>query len=148
VATEEHDTEVYTIVFYGPGIASAPHTLRRGSAIFPDGNMENRICHSLYTMQQVFLGQWDGEAVLQELRDGVASGAALSEKLLTPIKLAPLMRHQRPLEEVVREVAELTNGPPKAVHEETIGTMLGLRYNYLDRALIDQLLKEPSVANA
>ena len=36
----------------------------------------------------------------------------------------------------------------RAQREETIGVMLGLGYNYLDGAIIDQLLKEPTVANA
>jgi len=51
--------------------------------------------------------------------------------VLTRLKLLPLMQHERPLEEVVREVAALTRVLPQAVWEEAIGTMLGLGYNYL-----------------
>jgi len=129
-----YQARVYTLVFYGPGIVSAPAVLDCGSAIF--------------TVQQVFIGQWDGEAVVQTLRDGIASGAEIDEVVLTRLKLLPLMKHQRPLEEVVREVAELTRVLPPAVREETIGTMLGLGYNYLEPSVIEQLLKEPTVANA
>ena len=133
-AAKEYETEVYTIVFYGPGIASAPDTLHCGSAVF--------------TVRNVYIGQWDGEAVVAELREQVGRGRAVGAGLLTRLKLLPLMKLLRPLAEVVREVAQLTGALAKGEREETIGVMLGLGYNYLDSAIIDQLLKEPTVANA
>jgi hypothetical protein len=78
----------------------------------------------------------------------VEHGQHPGEGLLTRLKLLPLMKQVRPLDEVVREVARLTDGLPQSLREETLGTMLGLGYNYLDLMLIDQLLKEPTVANA
>ena len=125
-AAKEYATQVYTIVFHGPGIAGAPERLDRGSAVF--------------TVRNVYLGQWDGEAVVAELREQVGRGQVVEAGLLTRMKLLPPMKHPRSLAEVVREVAHLTSTLSQGEREETIGVILGLSYNYLDRTILDQLL--------
>lgn len=48
------------------------------------------------------------------------------------LMLLPLMRRQRPLLEVLREVAGLARTLPQAERDETMGAMAGLAYNYLE----------------
>ncbi len=132
--SEHYDKRVYTVVLYGAGISSAPETLDRGSHVF--------------TVRNVFIGQQDGEAVVAHLREKLSRGEALSEEDRTRIKLLPLMRHERPLQELLVEVAQMARALPREEREETIGMMVGLAYNYVDRVTAEQLLEVLRMANA
>jgi len=133
-ASEEYRTEVYTIVFYGPGIEEAPDTLRRGSHTF--------------VVRNVFLGRLDGEAVVARLRERIAAGESPSEDERTRLKLLPLLGQSRPLPEVLAEVAGLARSLPRAEREDIIGTMVGLAYNYVEPGFAGQLLEVLTMANA
>ena len=113
---EHYQCPVHTVVLYGPDVLEAPDTLDRGSAVF--------------RVRNVYIGAMDGEAVVAMLRERLAAGQPLSEAEGTWIKLLPLMRQRRELSEVLREVALLARGLPRAEREEILGTMVGLTYNY------------------
>ena len=125
---------VHTVVLYGPDVLDAPDTLDRGSAVF--------------RVRNVYIGSMDGEAVVAMLRERMAGGQPLSEAEGTRLKLLPLMRQHRPLGEVLREVALLARGLPRAEREEILGTMVGLAYNYIGPEMREQLLEVLTMANA
>ncbi len=58
-------------------------------------------------MQNILVGQEDGEAVLPRLRDKAAHREAFSPADHVALILAPLMRQSRPIQEVLRAVAPL-----------------------------------------
>lgn len=125
---------VYTVVIYGPGIPEAPDTLDTGSNVFQVRNL--------------FLGQEDAEAVLARLRDKQASGEPFEATDRIDLVLLPLMRQQRPLEEVLREVAAIAAGLPREERARTIGALVGLAYHYVDEAVSAELLEGLRMANA
>ena len=131
---EHYQCPVHTVVLYGPEVAEAPDTLDRGSAVFRVTN--------------VYIGAMDGEAVVAMLRERLAAGQPLSEVERARLKLLPLMRQRRPLIEVLHEVAVLARGLPREEREETLGTMIGLAYNYLGPEMSEQLLEVLTMANA
>ena len=131
---EHYQCPVHTVVLYGPDVLEAPGTLDRGSAVF--------------RLRNVYIGSMDGEAVVAMLRERMAGGQPLSEAEGTRLKLLPLMRQHRPLGEVLREVALLARGLPRAEREEIQGTMVGLAYNYLGPEMRGQLLEVLTMANA
>ena len=133
-ACEEYDKDVFTVVFYGPGIEEAPDTLRRGSHTF--------------VVRNVFIGKMDGEAVVARLRERIAAGESPGGDERTRLKLLPLMGRSRPLPEVLAEVAVLVRGLPRAEREDIIGTMVGLAYNYVEPEFSEQLLGVLQMANA
>ena len=134
---EHYRCRVHTVVLYGPDVAEAPDTLDRGSAV--------------YRVTNVYVGAMDGEAVVAMLRERLAEGRPLSEEERARLKLLPLMRQRRPLIEVLHEVAVLARGLPREEREEreeTLGTMIGLAYNYLGPEMSEQLLEVLTMANA
>lgn len=132
-ASEHYDAEVYTIVFYGPGITHAPSVLRRGSTVF--------------TAINVYIGIQESESVLGDLRTKLGRGQQLDAADLARLKLLPLMTHQRPLPEVLRDAVSLAGALPATERDTVIGTILGMAYNYVGQGIIDQLLGGPDVAN-
>ena len=131
---EHYRCPVHTVVLYGPDVLEAPDTLDRGSAVF--------------RVRNVYIGAMDGEAVVAMLRERLAGGQPLSEAEAARIKLLPLMRQRRELGAVLREVALLARGLPRAEREEILGTMVGLAYNYLGPEMSEQLLEVLTMANA
>ena len=109
---EHYRCRVHTVVLYEPDVLEAPDTLDRGSAVF--------------RVRNVHIGAMDGEAVVAMLRERIATGVPLSEAEAARIKLLPLMRQRR---EMLREVAVLARGLPRAEREEILGTMVGRAYN-------------------
>ena len=112
---EHYRCRVHTVVLYEPDVLEAPDTLDRGSAV--------------YRVRNVRIGAMDGDAVVAMLRERIATGVPLSEAEATRIKLLPLMRQRRELGELLREVAVLARGLPRAEREEILGTMVGRTYN-------------------
>jgi hypothetical protein len=133
-AGEAYNTKVHTVVFYGPGITSAPEALDRGSGV--------------YRVHNVFIGTLDGDAVLDALRQKLNQGHTLDELDQTHFKLLPLMAHRQPLPEVVQEAVTVATALPSEERVAVIGTMLGLGYSYLGQEFIDQMLGVREVANA
>ena len=95
---EHYRCRVHTVVLYEPDVLEAPDTLDRGSAVF--------------RVRNAHTGAMDGQAVVAMLRERIATGVPLSEAEAARIKLLPLMRQQRELGGVLREVAVLARGLP------------------------------------
>ena len=131
---EHYRCRVHTVVLYGLEVAEAPDTLDRGSTVYPVTN--------------VYIGAMDGEAVVTMLRERLVVGQPLSEVERARLKLLPLMRQRRPPIEVLHEVAVLARGLPREEREETLGTMIGLAYNYFGPEMSEQLLEVLTMANA
>jgi hypothetical protein len=124
---------VWTIVLYGAGIRSAPDIWHSGSLTF--------------RVQNILVGQEDGDAVLQRLREKAARGEPFTASDRVDLILSPLMRQSRPVQDVLREVAPLTQRLPKAQQEPTVGALLRLAYHYVDEDVVQAILEELSMAN-
>jgi hypothetical protein len=130
---QQYEQPVWTVVLYGAGIRSAPDTWQSGSLTF--------------RVQNILVGQEDGDAVLQRLREKAACGEPLTASDRVDLIFSPLMRQSRPVQDVLREVAPLTQRLPKAQQEPTVGALLGLAYHYVDEDVVRTILEELSMAN-
>jgi hypothetical protein len=119
-ACEQYEQPVWTVVLYGAGIRSAPDTWQYGSQTF--------------RVQNLLVGQEDGDAVLQRLREKAARGEPFTPTDRVDLILSPLMRQSRPVQDVLREAAPLTQRLPEGQQEPTVGALLGLAYHYVDGA--------------
>src|SRR5207245_4910311 len=61
--------------------------------------------------------------------------------------LSPLMRQSRPVPDVLREAAALTQRLPEGQQEPTVGALLGLAYHYVEEEVVRAILEELSMAN-
>jgi hypothetical protein len=117
---QQYEQPVWTVVLYGAGIRSAPDTWQSGSLTF--------------RVQNILVGQEDGDAVLRRLREKAARGEPFTPTDRVDLILSPLMRQSRPVQDVLREAAPLTQRLPAAQQEPTVGALLGLAYHYVDGA--------------
>ena len=132
-ACQQYDQPVWTVVLYGAGIRSAPDTWHSGSLTF--------------RVQNILVGQEDGDAVLQRLREKAARGEPFTPTDRVDLILSPLMRQSRPVQDVLREAAPLTQRLPEAQQETTVGALLGLAYHYVEEDVVRAILEELSMAN-
>src|SRR5438105_15042187 len=130
---QQYEQPVWTVVLYGAGIRSAPDTWQSGSLTF--------------RVQNILVGQEDGDAVLQRLREKAARGEAFTAADRVDLILSPLMRQSRPVQDVLREAAPLTQRLPKEQQEPTVGALLGLAYHYVEEDVVKAILEELSMAN-
>jgi hypothetical protein len=130
---EQYDQPVWTVVLYGAGIHSAPDTWQYGSQNFH--------------VQNILVGQEDGDAVLQRLHEKAARGEPFTPADRVDLILSPLMRQSRPVQDVLRDAAPLTQRLPAAQQEPTVGALLGLAYHYVDEEVVRAILEELSMAN-
>ena len=130
---QQYDQPVWTVVLYGAGIHSAPDTWQYGSQNFH--------------VQNILVGQEDGDAVLQRLHEKAARGEPFTPADRVDLILSPLMRQSRPVPDVLREAAPLTQRLPKAQQEPTVGALLGLAYHYVEEDVVKAILEELSMAN-
>jgi hypothetical protein len=130
---QQYEQPVWTVVLYGAGIRGAPDTWQSGSLTF--------------RVQNILVGQEDGDAVLQRLREKAARGEPFTPTDRVDLILSPLMRQSRPVQDVLREVAPLTQRLPAAQQEPTVGALLGLAYHYVDEDVVRAILEELSMAN-
>jgi hypothetical protein len=98
-------------------------------------------------VQNLLVGQEDGDAVLQRLREKAARGEPFTPTDRVDLILSPLMRQSRPVQDVLREAAPLTQRLPAAQQEPTVGALLGLAYHYVDEDVVRAILEELSMAN-
>ncbi len=61
--------------------------------------------------------------------------------------LLPLMRHTRPLEEVLRDAIAATESLAQDERSETVGAMVGLAYTYLETDVSRTLVEELTMTN-
>jgi hypothetical protein len=109
---QRYGKPVWTVVLYGAGIRSAPDTWQSGS-------------HTV-RVQNILVGQEDGDAVLQRLREKAARGEPFTPTDRVDLILSPLMRQSRPVQDVLRAAAPLTQRLPEGQQEPTGGALLGL----------------------
>jgi hypothetical protein len=130
---QQYGQPVWTVVLYGAGIRSAPDTWQSGSLTF--------------RVQNILVGQEDGDAVLQRLREKAARGEPFTASDRVDLILSPLMRQSRPVQDVLREAVPLTQRLQEAQQEPTVGALLGLAYHYVDEEVVRAILEELSMAN-
>jgi hypothetical protein len=130
---QQYEQPVWTVVLYGTGIRSAPDLWQSGSLTF--------------RVQNILVGQEDGDAVLQRLREKAARGEAFTAVDRVDLILSPLMRQSRPVPDVLREAVPLTQRLPQPQQEPTIGALLGLAYHYINEDVVQAILEELSMAN-
>jgi hypothetical protein len=130
---QRYGQPVWTVVLYGAGIRSAPDTWQSGSHTF--------------RVQNILVGQEDGDAVLQRLHEKATRGEPFTATDRVDLILSPLMRQSRPVQDVLREAAPLTQRLPEAQQESTVGALLGLAYHYVEEDVVRAILEELSMAN-
>lgn len=120
--------KIYTLVIYGAGIDSAPDHLDRGSLV--------------YTVRNVFLGTRDGAAVLRHLQARLASTGTIDEDDRLDMVFLPLMRHDRPMVDVLTDAVEVIRRLPEPVQRQTFAGMLGIGYRSLTGTDLDSLVEK------
>jgi hypothetical protein len=98
-------------------------------------------------VQNILVGQEDGVAVLQRLHEKAARGEPFTATDRVDLIFSPLMRQSRPVQDVLREAAPLTQHLPAAQQEPTVGALLGLAYHYVEEDVVRAILEELSMAN-
>jgi flagellar biosynthesis/type III secretory pathway protein FliH len=132
-AFRAHGRRVHTVVLYGPD-AGAP------SSLVDAGSMRLEVTN-------ILLGEHDAEEALEHLTAKVARSEPLTSVDRIDLVLTPLMRQRRPLEEVVRDLLPLVSAVPENEQAETVGTIVGLAYHYLDEGAAAALLEGLKMAN-
>lgn len=128
-----HDRPVRTVVFYGPGIRSAPAVLEAGSLTF--------------RVQNVLLGQEDGTQALHQMYAKVRRGEPLTEEDRAGLILLPLMRQSEPLTRVLPEVAEVARALPLEERAITVGALIALAWRYVDEEWAQALMEVLNMPN-
>ena len=118
----------HSIVIYGPGITHAPDGLDYGSL--------------KYTVQNVFLGDQDGEAVLARLQQTLRQGGTLDEDDRLDLVFLSLMRHTRPLAVVFDEAVDVLRQWPEPLQCQTFAGMLSMGYRALTNETLDSLMEK------
>jgi hypothetical protein len=98
-------------------------------------------------VQNILVGQEDGDAVLQRLHEKAARGEPFTATDRVDLIFSPLMRQSRPVQDVLREAAPLTQHLPAAQQEPTVGALLGLAYHYVEEDVVRAILEDLSMAN-
>ncbi len=130
---ERYGPPVHTVVLYGGGIRSAPDTVRLGSITFK--------------VQNIIVGQVDGDAVLRRLHEKVSRGEALDAQDRIDLILSPLMRQRRALDDVLPDAAQLAQALPEGQLKPTVAALLGLAYHYVDERTVKDILEGTDMAN-
>lgn len=124
---ERHGRPIYTVVIYGAGVMVAADTVEGGWLY--------------YRVENVLLGQEDGEAALARLEARVVRGAGLSSEERLDLIFLPLMRHRRPRAEVVRAAVELAEQLPAGQQRQTLASLIGLGHRFLGGDELETLLE-------
>jgi len=126
----QYGRAVRTVVLYGAGIRSAADTLDTGVGAL------------VFRVQNILVGQEDGDAALRQLHEKVARGEPFTDTDRIDLILAPLMRQVRPIAAVARDAALLTVHLPREQQEMTVGALLGLSYPDIDDNVVIAILGE------
>jgi hypothetical protein len=120
--------QVHTVVLYGPRARAGPDAQAFGSLA--------------YRVQAVYLGQWDGEAQLADLRAQLATTGQVAPADVLRLALVPLMRHRRPVWQLLQEAEPLLAAVPAALQRPLVGALMVLGYTYAtaaDRAKLKEV---------
>lgn len=82
----------------------------------------------VFRPRSILMGRKDGDAALRRLHEKATRGEAFTGVDRIVLILSPLMRQRRPVTEVARDAARLTDYLPQAQREMTVGALLGLSY--------------------
>ncbi len=126
--TDVYRRPIRTIVFYGPNVTTSDEHLDYESI--------------KYYVTAVYMGGRDGEELLRALQEKAARGDSWNEHDRLDLAFLPLMRQQRPLEEVVRATLRLVPALPPEARTKTTGLLMGLAYHYLGEGIFDGLMEE------
>jgi hypothetical protein len=115
-AFRQYGKPVHTMVLYGPEVVTMPESVLNGGG-------------HIFRVTNILLSQHDGEAVAARLRTKVSRHEALDGVDRVDLALAALMRHTRPVAEVVRDLTPVVEALPAAEQGDMMGTIVGLSYH-------------------
>lgn len=130
---ERYGPPVHTVVVDGAGIRSASDTVQLGSITFK--------------VQNIIVGQVDGDATLRRLHEKVARGEALDAQDRIDLILSPLMRQRRALDVVLPDAANMAQSLPEDQLKPAIAALVGLAYHYVDERVVTEILEGIGMAN-
>ncbi len=125
---ERFERHIHTVVIYGANVATAAARLSFGAVVE-------------YRVENVLLGQQDGEATYQRLRAQVERGARLTPEERLDLIFLPLMRHQRAPREVVADTLVLAQRLPERQQRQALASLIGLGHRFLTEEELDALLE-------
>lgn len=129
-----YDRRLRTIVFYGPNVATADEHLDYDAL--------------KYDVTAFYMGARNGEAILHALQEKAARGDTWDDRDRLDLAFLPLMKLERPMEEVVRATLRLVPALPEDVRTRTTGVLMGLAYHYLGESVFDGLIEELKTMSA
>jgi hypothetical protein len=112
----EDAPRVHTVVLYGP----------RAARVLPERDFGS----IAYKVHAVYLGKLDGEARLAEILEKVEANGRLEREDMLTLALVPLMRHERPLWQLLTEARPLFEFLPADMRDPLFGAMVVLGYTY------------------
>jgi hypothetical protein len=133
-AFRQYGKPVHTMVLYGPEVVTMPESVLNGGG-------------HIFRVTNILLSQHDGEAVAARLRTKVSRHEALDGVDRVDLALAALMRHTRPLAEVVRDLTPVVEALPAAEQGDMMGTIVGLSYHYLQAEAATAILEALRMSN-
>jgi hypothetical protein len=107
---------VHTVVLYGP----------RAARVLPERDFGS----IAYRAHLVYLGQLDGEARLAGILEKAETNGRLTREDLLTLALVPLMRHERPLWQLLDEARPIFEFLPATMRDPILGAMVVLGYTY------------------
>jgi hypothetical protein len=119
--------EIHTVVHYGAGVAVAAAELRFGVV--------------QYRVENILLGQEDGEATYARLRAAVEQQGSLSPEERLDLIFLPLMRQARPRREVVQGALALAQRLPERQQQQALASLVGLGHRYLSDEELESVLE-------
>jgi hypothetical protein len=133
-AFRQYGKPVHTRVLYGSEVVTMPESVLNGGG-------------HVFRVTNILLSQHDGEAVAARLRTKVSRHEALDGLDRVDPALAALMRHRRPLAEVVRDLTPVVEALPAAERGDMMGTIVGLSYHYLQAEAAAAILEALRMSN-
>jgi hypothetical protein len=107
---------VHSVVLYGP----------RAARVLPEQDFGS----IAYKVHAGYLGKLDGEARLAGILEKAETNGRLTREDMLTLALVPLMRHQRPLWQLLTEARPLFESLPAEMRDPLFGAMVVLGYIY------------------
>lgn len=124
---ERFGKPIHTIVFYGADVATA-------AAEYDGGAVQ-------YKVENVLLGQQDGEATYQRLRALITRRSGLTPEQRLDLIFLPLMSHRRSRSEIIVEALGLARQLPERQQREAMAALIGLGHRFLTERELDAVLE-------
>lgn len=127
-AFAHHDRPIRAVVVCGAAIDNSPDHMDTGSLTMRVTN--------------VMLAREDGAAALGRLRRKARGGEPFTNADRVDLILLPLLRHDRPLREMLPEVVEVVLALPEGERATIVGGLAALAIRYADAGFTRSLLEE------